>query len=46
MVAPEDINKAQLGRQLYVTRQQVDKDIQALIKTGKLSINGKVKVLA
>jgi hypothetical protein len=44
VVAPEDINKAQLGRTLNASRQQIGKDIDYLISVGRLSINGKVQV--
>lgn len=43
---PAAINKAELGRELGVSRPQVDKDIKALVSDGRLSINGVVKVLA
>jgi hypothetical protein len=41
---PEDINKAELGRELGVSRTQIGKDIDAMIKAGHLSVNGTVKV--
>ena len=43
---PEEINKAALGRQLGVSRTQIDKDIKALERVGRLSVNGTVKVYA
>lgn len=44
MELPEEINKAALGKQLGVSRTQVDKDIQSLIKSGRLTLNGVVTV--
>lgn len=43
---PEDINKAELGRQLGVSRTQIKNDIDSLVEANRLSINGVVKVLA
>jgi hypothetical protein len=43
---PENINKAELGRLLGVSRTQVKNDIDALVEANRLSINGVVKVLA
>lgn len=42
---PDGINKAQLSKQLGVSRSQIDKDIKRLVADGRLSINGKVEVL-
>jgi hypothetical protein len=42
---PDEINKAELGRQFEVSRTQIGKDINKLIESGRLVINGKVKVL-
>jgi hypothetical protein len=44
IVAPEDINKAELGRTFNVSSTQINKDIKKLIDAGHLSINGKVQV--
>lgn len=41
---PGEINKAELGRQYEVSRQQIAKDIDELIEIGRLTINGKVQV--